>query len=199
MNDIQREVKLRRLTSWIGTSPASVKIMGKVRYLPWTVEKNDHYFCLVIEAIPSTPSTLIIPSTVEDERQYTCGTPRLLESFGWILPRFENITNINILDGNSRSLICELYWRVDVNKFHNWQTRKKRLPSSASIANGVWRIFKNKIAERILMTSKENKAMYKKLCTREYKSYGRSAKQYRKEHKNDPVAPDTSLFGSTSV
>lgn len=195
MNDVQREIKLRRLTDWIGTSPAPVKVMGKVRALPWTLEKNDHYFYTVIETIPSTPSHLIISSTIEaDEKQYTCGTPRLLESFGWILPRFENITSINILDGNAKSLICEMAWKVNVTKFYNRMSRKKQLPSSAGVTNGVWRIFKNKMPERILMNCKENKAIYKRLCNREYESFGRDAKQYRKEHKSGPVVSPSKVF-----
>ena len=174
MNEIQRKVKLLRMADIIGVSPAAVRICGKERLIPWTVGKNDHCFYLTVESI-SDPTPVPIATSIQDmtiSKSYGCGDAKLLESQKWILPRFEKIKSIHILDAAKKYLVVEMWWIVDVTKFHTPESgRKKNLPRTAGTTNGVWRIFRNRLPERILMNCTKNKDFYRRLCNCEYEPF----------------------------
>lgn len=189
MNEIQRKVKLFRMADIIGVSPAAVRICGKERLIPWTINKNDHYFYLSIETIsdplpapvPNPPTPDEIYEFLSEQKHYTASDARLLESQKWILPRFEKITSIRILDAYAKYLLCELYWKVDVTRFLNSRTRKKSLPRTANVTNGVWKIYKNRLPEHILMNTNKNKSLYRRLCNCEYETCSKASKEIRKK------------------
>lgn len=174
MNKIKVRLILRE-------NPVKIKWRGKTIPIKWFVEYPDsmNYYTFRAEGIPSTTSDGTFYT------KYLNSVDILERGFKYIFPRIIGISLTKIFDINKKFLLVELAYirtfnKIVKNSSTNPKTKDYHNRLYKVMERGFWKIYKNRLPERLDLRLTENKKWYKKRTGVEYQSDKLINKKYNK-------------------
>ena len=169
------KVKIRMI---LRENPVPIKWGGKTIPIKWSMEspRNTSYYQFTTEGFPSKAGN---GSTYT---KFLNGVDVLERGFKYIFPRIVEIFVTKVFEINKKFLLVELTYVRHYNKTTKadplkevgnfaYITRRQR-----ETITGFWRIYKDRLPERLDMRKSENKVWYKK-------TFGYTRKEQKEQFK----------------